>query len=133
MGSLPVDVKSLADLDYEALLNLDMHSLITLTGLPVIGTAPTTASLWVEGWKETLTWGAHEIELVVSGYCRTVPAPRWNDVDPAWKWDTLAAALTWDAATCIGPPLNIGRWDDQPASLRWNQIPPSKTWNNYGG
>jgi hypothetical protein len=86
MASLPVDVKGLDDARYNALLALDMHSLLTLTGLPAIGTAPTSANLWVEGWHETLGWDTHEIELVVSGYCRTSPAPYWDDVDPGWLW-----------------------------------------------
>lgn len=86
MAALPVDTKGLDDARMEALLSLDMHSLITLTGLPAIGAAPTTAVLWVEGWRETLEFGTHDLELIVSGYCRTVPAPRWDDVDPAWLW-----------------------------------------------
>jgi hypothetical protein len=86
MAALPIDVPSLTPAQYDALLSLDMHALVTLTGLPAIGTAPTVANLWVEGWKETLTFGQHDIELVVSGYCRTVPAPRWDDVDPSWLW-----------------------------------------------
>lgn len=134
MAALPVDTKGLDNARMDALLALDVHSLITLTGLPAIGAAPTTAHLWVEGWKETLTFGGHELELVVSGYCRTVPAPRWNDVDPAYTWDTIQpSGLTWDDSTCLGPPIDYGRWDDVPASTRWDQIPPTTTWNNYGG
>jgi hypothetical protein len=86
MAALPVDVAELDDARYEALLGLDMHSLVALTGLPAIGAAPTSANLWVEGWKETLTYGTHQMELIVSGYCRTVPPPRWDDIDPAWVW-----------------------------------------------
>jgi hypothetical protein len=86
MAALPVDVSGLDAARYDALLGLDVHSLLTLTGLPALGTAPTSATLWVEGWKEELTWGGHESELVVSGYCRTVPPPRWDDVDPQWVW-----------------------------------------------
>jgi hypothetical protein len=86
MANLPVDVKNLDDARYDTLLGLDVHALITLQGLPAVGTAPTTASLWVEGWREALGWGTHEVELVVSGYCRTVPPPQWDSVDPAWLW-----------------------------------------------
>lgn len=86
MAALPVDMVGLDDARTEALLEADVHSLITLTGLPAIGAAPTSASLWVEGWGETLTPGGHTLELIVSGYCRTVPAPRWDDVDPTWLW-----------------------------------------------
>jgi hypothetical protein len=131
MAALPVDAANLADADYDALVGLDMHSLVSLTGLPALGNAPTSATLWVEGWNETLYAGGHEIELVVSGYCRTVPPPRWDDVDPTWTWDTVSAALTWDSATCLGPPVDYGRWNDVPASLRWNQVPPTTTWDNY--
>lgn len=134
LAALPVDTKGLDQPRYDALCGLDMHSLVTLTGLPAIGTAPTTAHLWVEGWKETLTWGEHEIELVVSGYCRTAPAPRWNDVDPAFTWDTIQpATITWDGITCLGPPIDYGRWDDVSATTRWDQVPPTTTWNNYTG
>jgi hypothetical protein len=86
MAALPVDTKGLDDARMDALLALDVHSLITLTGLPSVGAAPTSAVLWVEGWKETLTWGGHALELVVSGYCRTVPPPAWDAVDPSWVW-----------------------------------------------
>lgn len=86
MAALPVDVQGLDAARYEALLGLDVHSLLVLTGLPGIGTAPTSANLWVEGYREGLTYGGHEIELVVSGYCRTAPPPRWDDVDPGWTW-----------------------------------------------
>jgi hypothetical protein len=131
MAALPVDVAGLDAARYDALLGMDMHSLLNLTGLPAIGTAPTSASLWVEGWKEELTWGGHTLELVVSGYCRTTPPPRWNDIDPTWTWDTLSPSLTWDSATCLGPPINVGRWDDQPATLRWDQVEAALTWDTY--
>ena len=86
MAALPVDVTGLDAARYDALLGLDVHSLVSLTGLPSLGTAPTSSALWVEGYKETLTYGGHELELTVSGYCRTVPAPRWDDADPEWTW-----------------------------------------------
>jgi hypothetical protein len=132
MDNLPVDMKGL-DLDQTiAVLSLDMHSLVTLTGLPVAGEAPTSAALWVEGWTERLAFGEHDIELAVSGYCRTVPAPRWDDVDPNWTWDTTnPASLTWDDATCMGPLPNRGRWADVPASLRWDRVPAGTTWDTW--
>lgn len=86
MAALPVAVDVLDQPTYEALLGLELHSLVTITGMPAISTAPTSATLWVEGWRETLGWGVHELELAVSAYCRTVPPPRWNDVDPGWLW-----------------------------------------------
>ena len=86
MAALPVDVPGLDATQYDALLALDMHSLLTLSGLPSLGAAPTSASMWVEGWKEELTWGTHQLELVVSGYCRTSPPPRWDDLPPSLLW-----------------------------------------------
>ena len=74
--------------------------------------------------------------------------PDTNDVDYAWAGavdasesvlseiipvlNGVPASLTWDDAACFGPPINIGRWDDQPATLRWDQVPATTTWNNYG-
>jgi len=131
LSALPIDVKSLSDADTQALLGLEIHSLINVTGMPAAGSVPTSAALWVEGWTETLTWAGHDLELVVSGFCRTAPAPWWNDVPDTQTWDSTAPALTWDSVSCLGPPVNQGRWDDQPATLRWNQIPPATTWDNY--
>jgi hypothetical protein len=130
MDELPVDVAGLDAADTASLLALEMHSLVSLSGLPAAGTAPTSAYLWVEGWTETLEWGIHDITLAVSGYCRTVPPPRWNDTLPETTWDNYGAG-TWDDAACFGPTPNLGRWDDAPASLRWDQVPPAKTWNTY--
>lgn len=130
MPSLPVDLVGLSDADTLTVLGLDVHSLITLTGLPVVAGAPTVANLWVEGWQERLTWGGHDLELNVSGYCRTAPAPLWDDLLPAQTWDTIGT-LTWDEAVCLGPPLPGGRWTDVPASTRWDGVPASVTWDTW--
>lgn len=136
MAALPVDMKDLSDADTATLLGLDLHSLISLTGMPAAGNVPTSAALWVEGWQETLAWATHDYQLIVSGYCRTSAPPRWNDVLPTTTWDSVGT-MTWDDAACMGPPVNLGRWDDQPASLRWDQIAATVTWdtwaNTYGG
>jgi hypothetical protein len=129
MPDLPVDVAGLDPADTATLLGLTMHSLISLTGLPAIGTAPTTAALWVEGWSERLTHGDHEIEISVSGYCRTAPAPRWEDIDPTLTWN--AAAGTWDEAVCIGPQIPGDTWGDIPASTRWDAVPAGITWDTW--
>jgi hypothetical protein len=129
MSELPVDIKGLDPARTDALLALDVHGLVTLTGLPAAGAAPSTAHLWVEGWTERLAWGEHDITLAVSGYCRTAPAPTWNDTDPAWTWDTVLG--TWDDASCMGPPLQLGRWDDVPASTRWDLVAPAITWDTW--
>lgn len=128
-SALPLDVKGLDALQTSALLGLNMHALISLTGLPSAGGAPTSAALWVEGWTERLAAGIHEIEIVVSGYCRTAPAPQWDDVDPALTWD--AASGSWDDWTCIGPQPNRGRWADVPASLRWDRVAASISWDTW--
>jgi len=131
MPTLPVDVAHLDTTRYKALLALEMHDLVFVTGLPVAGAAPTTAYLWVEGWTENLEYGKQEIELAVSGYCRTAPAPRWDDINPAVTWDT--APGTWDEASCIGPQPYTGRWNDVPASTRWNTVPNTVTWDTASG
>lgn len=132
MTSLPVDVADLPEPDTVTLLGLEMHSLIALSGLPIIAPgAPTNALLWVEGWAETLTADGHALELVVSGYCRTVPPPLWDDTDPGWTWDTLDPALTWDGAACLGPPVRDDRWADVPASTRWDNVPAGTTWDTW--
>jgi hypothetical protein len=51
MSELPVDMKGLDAGQTDALLGMDMHSLVVLTGLPSAGAAPTTAQLWLEGWS----------------------------------------------------------------------------------
>lgn len=130
MPALPVDVAGLDAAQYAALLTLEMHSLISLTGLPDANGAPTSTYLWLEGYTENLEYGVHEIELAVSGYCRTVPPPRWDDVQPGQTWDT-SGYLTWDDASCFGPTPNLGRWNDVPASTRWDQLPPGQTWDTW--
>jgi hypothetical protein len=131
MAALPI---GMADLDADrtvTLLGLDLHSLVNLTGLPAVGSAPTTAVLWVEGIAETLGWRVHDLELAVSGYCRTSPPPRWDDLLPALTWDT--AAGTWDEMACLLPQPSQGRWADVSASLHWDQTAPSVTWDTWKG
>lgn len=130
MSDLPVDVWGLDVNDTTALLALEVHDLVSLTGLPLVGSAPTSTSLWVEGWSEVLAWGIHDLTLTVSGYCRTSPPPRWNDVRPEQTWDSFGAT-TWDDAACFGPQPSAGRWDDVAATLRWDQVPTSTTWDTY--
>jgi hypothetical protein len=113
-----------------ALLNLEMHQLVSVTGLPA-GSPYTATTLWVEGWTETISWGSWRLQLATSSYCRTSAPPRWDDVDPAWTWNTVAASLTWDGATCLPPQPPHGRWDDIAATLRWDQIPPTTTWDTW--
>lgn len=131
VNSLPLDVAGLDRTDTLALLALDVHSLIRLVGMPTIGNAPTSVAAWVEGWSERLSFGRHDFEVIVSDYCHTAPPPTWDDVDPAWTWDTGHAGVTWDGATCLGPPLDFGRWVDPPASFRWDQSPEPIGWDDW--
>lgn len=134
MSDLPVDVAGLDAGDTQRVLELEMHDLVSVTALPAAGSAPTTAALFVEGWDEKLAWGIHELQLHVSGFCRSSPPPRWDDVDPAWSWDTISpSSLTWDGVSCLGPNTSTGRWNDVSASLRWNSVAPSITWNTWKG
>jgi len=117
-----------------ALLRLEMHDLLNVTGMPA-GAPMTGAFVFVEGWVETIDPGAWRIELLVSDYCRTAPAPQWDDVAPGWAWDTVDPALTWDAITCL-PPYVAGypdRWVDVPSSQRWDTLDPSIAWDEWEG
>lgn len=127
LTGLPVDMRGLSKEDTGAVLTLELGDLVRVAALPVVGAAPTAVAAWVEGWRERLAWDEHELELVVSDYCRTVPPPRWNDVPPTITWNTVPG--TWNDAACLGPPANLGRWDDVPATTRWDQIPPAVTWD----
>jgi hypothetical protein len=130
LSALPVSLADLDATETAQVLGLEMHALIQITGFPAIGNAPTITSLWVEGWRERLAYGVHELELFVSGYCRTAPPPRWNDLSPATLWDTVGT-LTWNDAACLGPMPPSGIWDAVPASTRWDYVDPALTWNTY--
>jgi hypothetical protein len=133
LSALPVDVAGLDEADTVILLSMDVNDLLEVTGLPVVGTVPTATSLWVEGWTERLAYGVHELELNVSGFCRTAPPPEWDRVPPVWTWDSMGTAVTWDSASCFGPIQSVGRWVDVPASTKWDQLTPDQTWDTYTG
>ena len=115
----------------QAVLALDIHSLLAITGFPE-GGPETTVTLWVEGWTEDIRHDEHRLSLFVSAYCRTAPPPTWDEVPPTWTWNTLTADKTWDGATCWGGPLPMyGRWADVPASLRWDAVAASVTWDTW--
>lgn len=131
LSDLPVVVEDLDAADTYALLALDVHALISLTGMPAIGNAPTSFPAWVEGWTERLAADSHEITLAVSGYCRTSPPVRWNE-PTVTTWNTVDPAnRTWDGSVCWGPIVGVGRWDDNPASLRWDQVAEASTWDTW--
>ena len=124
LQALPVDIAGLTETETGAILGLELHGLLRVTGLPATGQTPTSVLAWVEGYTERLAWGVHEIELTVSDYCRTNPPPRWDDIDPAMTWDS--APGTWDGAYCFGPPVSLGRWNDTPATTRWDEMGATK-------
>lgn len=116
VSSLLVDLTILPDATRVGMLSLGFGDLLGLTGLPA--NAPNLHdALWVEGWSEHLAAGEHELTITVSGYCRTVPAPRWDDVDPGRSWDSMAGS--WDGAYCLGPVVGTERWNDVPAAWKW--------------
>jgi hypothetical protein len=125
LGLAPVDDQAMT----RAVLGLDVHSLISVTGLPD-GSPATAANLWVEGWTEDVAWGSWRISLATSDYCRNSPEPRWDDVDASWTWNTVPDK-TWDQSTCLPPPVPSGTWNDIAATLRWNQIDAAVTWNTW--
>jgi len=117
-----------------ALLGLEMHDLISVTGMPA-GSPMSGAFAFVEGWSETIDPGSWRLELLVSDYCRTAPAPQWDETDPGWLWDSIDPALSWDAITCL-PPFLTGypdRWVDVPSSDRWDTLDPSIAWDEWAG
>jgi hypothetical protein len=131
LQELPVDVGDLDTPTTGQLLDLEIHDLVSVTGMPVLGSLPSSAYLWVEGFTETLTGGGHELHLYVSGFCRTAPSPRWDDVPTTLTWDTVTG--TWDDWTCLGVGgiPSEGRWADVAASLRWDMVPATTTWDNW--
>jgi hypothetical protein len=136
LGGLEVNLAALDLNETKGVLGLEVHSLVSVTGLPE-GSPATSAMLWVEGWRETVealddgsvSW---VIGYATSDYCRTAAPPLWDDLPAADTWDTLDPALTWNAAVCMAPEPSKGRWNDVPASLRWSNIwPNSITWDTW--
>lgn len=144
MPEVPIDlaVPTLDEALTRILLGLEVHSLISVTGLPSQGPS-TTATLWVEGWAERISslgatgTGNWELVLAVTDYCRTSAFARWDDVPAAVTWDTVGESVTWNDVYCLGPPEPGGqRWHDVPANTRWSTVPASvtwDTWNDYVG
>ena len=135
LEGLEVDLELFTLDEVRALLELDVHGLVSVTGLPA-GSPATSALLWVEGWSEDIvaTQGggvSWRVAFATSDYCRTAGTPRWDDLPAAETWDTLDPGLVWDSAWCIPPQPSRGRWDDVAASTRWDQLPPALTWDAW--
>jgi len=131
LSAIPLSVEDLTDTETDRLLSLDLNDLVHIANLPAIGSAPTDLYGWVEGWTETLSYGVHDMELALSGYCRTSAMVRWDD-PTTMTWNTAPAGQTWDQSYCVGyPGPGVGRWDDTPTSLRWDQVLPATTWDTW--
>ena len=75
MSDLPVAVGDLDAAQTAALLGLEVGSLVSVTGFPAAGGAPTSAALWVEGWTETLAWGSTTSPSPSPGTAAPSPRP----------------------------------------------------------
>jgi hypothetical protein len=136
LGGLELDLAELdAERTRELLELLEMHTLLSITGLPE-GSPATSALLWVEGWRETIEGVpggaiAWSVAYATSDYCRTAAPPLWDDLPASMTWDTVDPARTWNSAVCIPPEPSRGRWNDVPASLRWDTVDPAATWDTW--
>jgi len=130
LGGLELDMDLLDLVQTEDVLTLDVHSLLSVTGLPE-SSPQTSAVLWVEGWAEIIDPGGWVIAFNTSDYCRTAAAPFWDDLPPAVTWDSIDPVLSWDDARCMPPEPPRGRWNDVPSSVRWDTVDPTTTWDNW--
>jgi hypothetical protein len=134
LGGIEVDLGILDAPTTTALLALEVHALVNLTGLPATSPA-VSALLWVEGWRETVQGVeggvAWMIALATSDYCRTSAPPRWDDLQPGVTWNTIDPARTWNSSTCVPPQPPHGRWNDAPSSVRWDAVDPATTWQTW--
>jgi hypothetical protein len=134
LGGLEVDHALFDDATTAAILGLDVHDLLSITGLPE-GSPATSAFLWVEGWREKIDGGDNgptwQLAFATSDYCRTAGTPLWDDLTGGETWDTVDPALVWNRATCIPPRPSFGRWHDVPASLRFDTVDPATTWDTW--
>lgn len=107
---------------------VELGRLIVVTGFPESGPF-VTARLYVEGWQETFSRDSWRVQLSVSEYALTGPAPRWADVRDVVTWATFPADVSWLAAVgwYPGDPLT-GRWLDIPADQSWAEQPDTITW-----
>ena len=107
LDQLPLDVAPMGWEATDAVLGLDLHSLVRVENMPAAGTAPTDAWLFVEGWEETVRFGEWELTLNVSDFARTAPGPAWDDVDAGLAWDDVDPELTWDAMVAEPPSVAV--------------------------
>ena len=135
MPVIPIDLADsyVDEAQTRRLLLLEMNALIAVTGLPAQGPY-VSRQLWIEGWDEGIAAsngvGSWTLDFAVSDYCRTAPAPRWDDIAATYTWDTIPD-IKWDEAQCMGPQPPSGTWNDIAASLRWDDVTASITWDTW--
>jgi hypothetical protein len=116
--------------DTAAILALEVHDLMSVTGLPEGGPA-SSVLVWLEGWSEHIDPGSWSLALFTSDYCRTAAYTRWDDLASSVTWDSVDPGRTWDGSSCVAPAPPSGRWNDVPASLRWDTVDPALTWDAW--
>lgn len=129
IDAMSVDMLRTVPPETAALLaQAELGTLATVTGFPESG--PFVASrLYVEGWQETFSRGAWVMELAVTDYALSGPAPRWADVPNSWTWANVPADLTWLASAGWWPGQDTaGRWLDVPSDVSWAEAPNAVTW-----
>lgn len=82
MRQLPVEASTLSTATYRALLDADVSTVLTVTGLPAQATAP-TATVTVEGYTEKISQGQHHLDFHVSR----------SDTDSVWVLDDPAYSV----------------------------------------
>ena len=134
LGGVELELALFDPVKTAAILALEVHDLVSITGLPEGSPVP-SAFLWVEGWRETIEGGdpgpSWRLELATSDYCRTGTPPLWDDLPSSLLWDQVDPERTWNRATCLPPEPPRGRWDDAPASLRWDTVDPATSWDSW--
>ena len=132
---IPIDlaVPAIGETLTRALLDLEIHDLFGVIGLPEQGPA-TQVSLWVEGWDERIDAipgaGSWQIDFRVSDYCRGSPEPTWDGTSAAYTWDTIPD-VTWRQVTCLPPSPTLGSWDDTAANVTWDSLNDQLDWDEW--
>jgi hypothetical protein len=106
LDGIRVDLSILDATKTAALLALDVHSLLAITGFPAGGPS-SSATLWVEGWTEDIAYGRHNLSLFVSAYCRTAPPTTWDEVPPTWTWDNVGTSTTVRRNIVVNPRMGV--------------------------
>lgn len=129
IDALPVDlVASVDQVKAGKLLASSFGDLVDVAGFPTAGPFA-TAALWIEGQTETITARSWRLELAVSEYGLTAPAPRFVDVDDDVAIGdvpddvSIVGAVSWWPA---GARTSSGRFVDVPAGLDFRDVPDAE-------